>query len=1561
MRNRVCFAVLAWVFVTVPMSHAAWRAGLLGGVISGGAFNTTGYPSVTNTYLCPHVATNYIGSTSASTELWKSYVTWVYTGQIYLDGSTYWFAEGIDDAAYLKIGGKVLINDATWNNVAKASITTNAGWYGFELRMFNGGGAAGPFGNEGIHDCIGFGYVKGGSTAPANADFVFPSDPGDRSLFRYDDGRGFNDVLTVKGVPDDYGEASPDYGDLGAIATGSNFICSVSASFSNANVRGICMGYNVATNDGEALEEAWGAYMSGTGNTLAYSHPGLMARLAWNFGCEYLVSVTPVYGGSCSVTSQWYEADASVSITATPSEGFAFTRWSGDVPASIADVTQSSISFACDRPYALVPVFNAAYYVATWGDNDDLGISSNTAFRNIEHALAVASNGDTVYVLPGDYAVTITLVVDKGIRLSGAGRGTTAIARTGANNVHVLTIDNADAVVSGFTISNGLDKTVSYGTGGVLIGAAGGTLADCRVAFNYQQHGYGSSAGVKVESAAGKISRCIIDNNRCTSNSGSLGGGVYINNGTMENCLVYGNYCLRSGAGVYALNSAVIRNCTIAGNSAGYFSAYGSCGGVTINSSSVRIFNTVIRDNVCPNQGGATAPNVSGQSAYDSIFVNCAIPVPLGINCVTNDALFADAAAGDYSIMGGSPLIDAGAAVGETKDITGEARSVGTVDIGCYEARISGFKAAARIEKTRLLEGDSARLAAHLFNAPAGAPSYDWTITKPSGGSATYNVANPAFAVTEPGYYGIALAASVGGDYAPVYTHANAFYVSPDRIYVSKSETAAHKFPFASEADATDSIADALEAACDGATILIGDGTYDVTSTIVVEKGVTLIATNGHEKTTLKANLDKTSITPLVVNHAGAVVKGFSVTGGRPTYTAAIGGGVLIGAQGGRIEGMRIHGNKNAGYDPRGAGLGMNSSAAFATHCIISNNTIDSIYYSYGGGVAIFGGTLQNSLIVNNVNTRSSSMSVGGGVYASGSACRLVNCTVAANLSANEGGGIYRVGTLAAGPQIINCITFGNTSTSSSFRGAPDWYCENNDATNAYINCAVGTATPPNATCLAVDPLFTDAANGDYTLMTGSALRDKGAEVEGQDGTDLAGGQRKSGDAVDIGCYEIDQSQISIGFSAQPAAIFVGESTALVPVIFGVSAEATHGWILRDQAGNEMALSEDVEDGMVFNVPALYDITLIVTNVTGEGTQVLTNTLQKCLLVAPLTNYVDNVSVSPVAPYATPATAATNLEDAVAWTLAGSTVLMSDGDYPTAAKIILDKELRITSRNGASRTRVYGQPSKTHAVFLLNDPQAFISGITISDGLMEAPGQIGGGVCIGGKGGVVEDCVITNNIATGYEYFGGGVGISSSAGRMSRCVIAYNQNTGFYSPGSGVAISAGILENCLVYSNRSTHTSGDRGCGGVRLSGSGVVRNCTIYGNYCGTLAGGIRQYGSAMVINTAIFDNLAPNDTSSAGAPDWRADNANCFSNCAVKVEAGYNCVVTNNPMFKNAGALDFALQKTSPLRDRGLNMPWMENATDLAGKLRIDHKQVDIGCYEVEWIPAGTIFLFR
>ena len=171
------------------------------------------------------------------------------------------------------------------------------------------------------------------------------------------------------------------------------------------------------------------------------------------------------------------------------------------------------------------------------------------------------------------------------------------------------------------------------------------------------------------------------------------------------------------------------------------------------------------------------------------------------------------------------------------------------------------------------------------------------------------------------------------------------------------------------------------------------------------------------------------------------------------------------------------------------AGWGGGMSETTASNCMVQNN------HAHQSGGGAYGGTLYSSLLSGN-----SAGDKGGGQDNS----TLYNCTVVGNKATNLAGGCY------AGA-LYNCIVWSNRATSdANFSGGTYAYC-----------CT--TPNPGGIDNLTDDPLFVNAAGGDYQLQSNSPCVNAGTNQDWMIGaTDLHTNEtlRICGGCVDMGAYE---------------------------------------------------------------------------------------------------------------------------------------------------------------------------------------------------------------------------------------------------------------------------------------------------------------------------------------------------------------------------------------------------------------------------------------------------------
>ena len=215
------------------------------------------------------------------------------------------------------------------------------------------------------------------------------------------------------------------------------------------------------------------------------------------------------------------------------------------------------------------------------------------------------------------------------------------------------------------------------------------------------------------------------------------------------------------------------------------------------------------------------------------------------------------------------------------------------------------------------------------------------------------------------------------------------------------------------------------------------------------------------------------------------------------------------------------------------------------------------------------------------------------------------------------------------------------------------------------------------------------------------------------------------------------------------------------------------------------------------------------------------------------------------------------------------------------------------------------------------------------------------------KGGVVSDCVITNN-----------------------SVVSPKENGQF---GGGVYLAGGTLYNCLVAMNR-----GAGGAGGVLLN-SGSIVNCTIVSNVVSgkadgnsAQAGGIAAYNNysrAYITNTIVADNW----NEKADGTLQHAHNAALYKERPLflshtlldnweAIDPDAEGCLAVDPLFKDADHSNWRLGIRSPCRDAGVTLDFQRTGLDLDGRPRVSHRDlVDLGCYEADFFGNHTILILR
>ncbi|MBU0679736.1 MAG: right-handed parallel beta-helix repeat-containing protein [Verrucomicrobia bacterium] len=315
-----------------------------------------------------------------------------------------------------------------------------------------------------------------------------------------------------------------------------------------------------------------------------------------------------------------------------------------------------------------------------------------TAAHILQEAVGMSTNGDTVLVSNGFYSVggalvpsNITsnrVVVSVGVTVRSVnGPDVTTIAGApdpfmpdglGSNAVRCAAVDGG--VLAGFTLTSGYTRNTpnnvgEKGGGGVFIES--GTVSNCIIR---NCHADNTGGGVLFYFGNGLVHACTISDSTAVQS----GGGATFNGGSgrLESCVIISNSAT-IGGGVSCFGGSGIYNCTIVSNTANW-------GGGLRDYFNSPVVNTIIYYNT----------GTSGSNEYygtSDMSYSCTRPLPSGSGNFTNAPLFYDPANRDVHLRADSPCIGAGTNIllSLMTDIDGQPRVFGShIDVGADEAVI---------------------------------------------------------------------------------------------------------------------------------------------------------------------------------------------------------------------------------------------------------------------------------------------------------------------------------------------------------------------------------------------------------------------------------------------------------------------------------------------------------------------------------------------------------------------------------------------------------------------------------------------------------------------------------------------------------------------------------------------------------------------------------------------------------------------------------------------------------------------------------------------------------
>ena len=760
--------------------------------------------------------------------------------------------------------------------------------------------------------------------------------------------------------------------------------------------------------------------------------------------------------------------------------------------------------------------------------------------------------------------------------------------------------------------------------------------------------------------------------------------------------------------------------------------------------------------------------------------------------------------------------------------------------------------------------------------------------------------------------------------------------VSDGCLYVQPGGSDANKGTSWNDAYAT--VQAAVDAAAEGATVLVAPGRYrggersfnakvDYLTCIRLAKRVNVIGIGGRERTLMDGGF----VYPrngAYVTADGAFLSGFTFTNTAHTTT---GRNLGVDLTAGTVSNVSFHARAaaNSNFLNINATVGhvLATDILLPPQPVLAGNVQGGTYVNAIGakGATIDGLTMCNWLlgglsanysminlkgsaatapiILRNALVADNQMGIDlnanrGNIVCADTHSRVINCTIVNNEVRGPNSGLRVAATSAL---VENCIVRGNRSAMNAYG---DIYNNSNVGYVYYTLCDqldVVTKDNPNHN-LHGNPNFADEANGDYRLTGVSKCVDAGGEKNGDTSlfgtSDLAGAARVVGAAADLGCYEHQATdELEIGFEAsaeesepghQLAVTFTGRATGAGDVAavwdFGDGTTAT-GWPVVDHS---------------YAVPGLYAVTLTVT----RGGRTVSYTLKDVARVLPSVCYVKADGGKGVWPYDTMDKATDDI--AAALEVGSPRVLVGPGTYTLPLPCIaIGRAVELKSLEGPEKTILDSPKTITdcvHRHFTVYNDKAVVSGFTLTGGYSSSAILANYAAVLDLGAGTVENCIIRD---TGRLSAGQVVNLCGS-GKLVGCELdgrgldvhdnTYNGTAAIYLTGASCVVDGCWIHGYQIRGNCDNKTTFTYQAPIVVSHASAVLRNslitcCTnaLAETTANTNHSGIVQIFKGKVENCTIADNFV----GGLGAVNFALAN-----NKEATVTAGslVNCILSGN-----------------------------------------------------------------
>ena len=488
-------------------------------------------------------------------------------------------------------------------------------------------------------------------------------------------------------------------------------------------------------------------------------------------------------------------------------------------------------------------------------------------------------------------------------------------------------------------------------------------------------------------------------------------------------------------------------------------------------------------------------------------------------------------------------------------------------------------------------------------------------------------------------------------------------------------------------------IASALANASADDTVEVAAGTYSVSAAISIPTGVTLVAPEGPEKTEIKSTGTQDDV--VVVD--GANLFGFAVSDAKGKYAVRIlNDGVVsncvvrnatleakdfnvavLVTKGTLVRSVVTNTVVRGGFFSDLSGSAVRLASGLVDSCVIAHNSgkntrADVHRWYFCAAVYLAGGTLRNSLIADNYSNYNAT-----GVQMAGAAT-IDGCTIVGNYNPDKTDTDAAGLCMTANGTVVNTLIWGNTNADGDL---------NVYKTRGTMTFCCTTPAVSGEGNISDEPNFFDAEAGDYRLGFCGAIDAATPRGWHEGALDLAGEGRVFGNGPDIGCYESHSADLGCDFSVDlPVGTAPHKVTATATCSAGVEGTTFKWYFTGGDEPDVTMVGEATAEWTYDNSEiGVHDVCLVVEN--GGSTGTMTN--PAAVTVGPAVCYVDCENAgNSEAPYLTPATAATNILDAVSIAVKGTEIRVAKGTYLQSQAISLTEGVTLVAEDGPEKTEI---------------------------------------------------------------------------------------------------------------------------------------------------------------------------------------------------------------------------------------------------------------------------------